>query len=57
MGAYKRYHEFGGKEQQAESQVRKFREFGTASLQGITVFLKAAFIAQLFKNKKSQGYI
>ena len=38
MGAYKRYREFGGKEQQVESQVREFREFGTASFRGITVF-------------------
>ena len=38
MGAYKRYREFGGKEQRAEPRVRDFREFGTASLRGITVF-------------------
>ena len=37
MGAYKRYREFGGKEQQEEPRVREFREFGTASLRGITV--------------------
>ena len=37
MGAYKRYREFGGKEQQEEPRVKEFREFGTASLQGITV--------------------
>ena len=37
MGAYKRNREFGGKEQQEELRVREFREFGTASLQGITV--------------------
>ena len=40
MGAYKRYREFGGKEQQEEPRVREFREFGTASLRGITVYLK-----------------
>ena len=28
---------FGGKEQRAELRVREFREFGTASLRGITV--------------------
>ena len=38
MGAYKRYREFGGKEQREEPQVREFREFGTASLRGITVY-------------------
>ena len=38
LGAYKRYRKFGGKEQQAEPQVREFCEFGTASLRGITVF-------------------
>ena len=37
MGAYKRYREFGGKEQREEPRVREFREFGTASLRGITV--------------------
>ena len=37
MGAYKRYREFGGKEQRAEPRVREFREFGIASLRGITV--------------------
>ena len=30
MGAYKRYREFGGKEQREEPRVREFREFGTA---------------------------
>ena len=42
MGAYKRYREFGGKEQREELRVREFCEFGTVSLQGITVstFLK-----------------
>ena len=39
MGAYKRYREFGGKEQREEPRVREFREFGTASLRGITVQL------------------
>ena len=39
MGAYKRYREFGGKEQRAESRVREFRKFGTASLRGITVLM------------------
>ena len=42
MGAIlysKRYREFGGKEQRAELRVREFREFGTASLRGITVVL------------------
>ena len=29
--------EFGGKEQQEKPRVREFREFGTASLRGITV--------------------
>ena len=38
LGAYKRYREFGGKEQQEEPRVREFREFGTASLRGIIVF-------------------
>ena len=38
MGAYKRYREFGGKEQRAEPRVREFHEFGTASLRGITVY-------------------
>ena len=38
MGAYKSYREFGGKEQREEPRVREFREFGTASLRGITVF-------------------
>ena len=37
MGAYKRYREFGGKEQREEPRVKEFREFGTASLRGITV--------------------
>ena len=40
MGAYKRYREFGGKEQPEEPRVREFREFGTASLRGITVYMK-----------------
>ena len=40
MGAYKRHCEFGGKEQQEEPRVREFREFGTASLRGITVYNK-----------------
>ena len=35
--AYKRYREFVGIEQKAEPRVREFREFGTASLRGITV--------------------
>ena len=39
----KRYREFGGKEQQPEPRVREFREFGTASLRGITVH--APFLA------------
>ena len=39
MGAYERYREFGGKEQREEPRVREFREFGTASLRGITVFV------------------
>ena len=37
LGAYKRYREFGGKEQREEPRVREFREFGTVSLRGITV--------------------
>ena len=37
MGAYKRYREFGGKEQQEELRVREFGEFGSTSLRGITV--------------------
>ena len=37
LGAYKRYREFGGKEQRAEPRVREFHKFGTASLRGITV--------------------
>ena len=37
FGAYKRYCEFGGREQRAEPRVREFCEFGTASLRGITV--------------------
>ena len=32
------YREFGGKEQREKPRVREFREFGTASLQGITVY-------------------
>ena len=39
MGAYKRYREFRGKEQRAEPRVREFREFGTVSLRGITVYI------------------
>ena len=39
FGCYKRYREFGGKEQREEPRVREFREFGTASLRGITVLL------------------
>ena len=31
-------HEFRGKEQQEKLRVREFREFGTASLRGITVY-------------------
>ena len=46
MGAYKRYSEFGGKEQQADLQVREFREFGTASLRGIIVSHKSHIILQ-----------
>ena len=34
------YREFGGKEQRDEPRVREFREFGTASLRGITVLVK-----------------
>ena len=41
LGASKRYREFGGKEQRAEPRVREFREFGTESLQVITVYLKS----------------
>ena len=37
MGAYKRYREFGGKEQREEPQVREFRELGTANFLGIIV--------------------
>ena len=37
MGDYKRYRKFEGKEQGEEPRVREFREFGTTSLQGITV--------------------
>ena len=37
--AHTYYREFGGKEQREEPRVREFREFGTARLQGITVFL------------------
>ena len=37
MGAFKGYREFGGKEQRAGPRVREFREFGIASLRGITV--------------------
>ena len=40
MGAYKRYREFGGKEQRVELRVREFCEFGTTSLRGITVLVK-----------------
>ena len=43
MGAYKRYREFGGKEQREELRVREFREFGTASLRGITVYFFSPF--------------
>ena len=39
LGASKRYREFGGKEQRPEPRVREFREFGTASLRGITIHL------------------
>ena len=37
FGAYKRYCEFGGEEQREEPRVREFREFGIASLRGISV--------------------
>ena len=37
MGAYKRYRQFGGKEQREEPRVREFCEFGTTILRGITV--------------------
>ena len=37
MGAYKRYREFGVKEQRPEQRVIEFRELGTVSLRGITV--------------------
>ena len=37
MGAYKRYREFGGKGQRVGPRVGEFREFGPASLRGITV--------------------
>ena len=39
MGAYKRYCEFGSKEQRAELRVREFRKFGTTNLRGITVLI------------------
>ena len=42
LGAYKRYREFGGKEQREEPRVREFREFGAASLRGITVYTHLA---------------
>ena len=38
LGAYKKYREFGGKEQRAESRVRESRKFETVSLRGITVW-------------------
>ena len=38
----KSYRNFGGKEQLPEPQVREFREFGNASLRGITVRTSAS---------------
>ena len=46
MDAYKRYRKFGGKEQREEPRVREFREFGTASLRGITVLLNFPSLQQ-----------
>ena len=50
MGAYKRYREFGGKEQREEPRVREFREYGTVSLGGITVHTGTAVFSKLPKN-------
>ena len=48
MGDYKRYRKFGGKEQRVEPRVREFREFGTASLRGITVsFFQKHFLQEV----------
>ena len=54
LGAYKRYCEFGGKEQREEPRVREFREFGTASLRGIAVNIFNMNSAVYLEINKSQ---